>query len=104
MRVILADAQWDSGFITLPTDGGNLLMVNAVSENFLSGEGVLTPVDAVLVEIVYPDDSRKKCVSVIGMSDEYVSIGTDDETLLGHTLVPGNMASCWIDVDDREVS
>lgn len=101
MRVNLSASYWQSGFVILPTDGGNTLIVNSVDENFMSDDG-LTSVGMLLVELVYRDGTRRRCVNVIGMSDDVVTVGTDNADLRGHELTPLNMAECWLDVDDTE--
>lgn len=103
MRVNFSASDWQSGFIILPTDGGNTLMVNSVDENFTSDDGI-TSVGMVLVELVYRDGTRRRCVNVIGMSDGIVTVGTANDNLLGHELTPLNAAECWLDVDDTEAA
>ena len=103
MRVNFSASDWQSGFVMLPTDGGNTLVLNSVSEEFTSDDG-LTSVGMILVELVRRDGTRRRCVNIVGMSDDVVTVGTDDDGLRGHELTPLNMAGCWLDVDDTEES
>jgi len=103
MRVNLAETDWQSGFAVMTTDGGNTLMLNLVDEDFAAGETSVA-MGVLLVELVYRDGTRKRCVNVIGMSDGVVTVGTDNDGLLGHVLSPSNIAECWLGVDDREAT
>lgn len=74
------------------------LRITAIDENISS-----IPIEGCIIEIGTVDSAgnftvTSRCVSIIGLNDDYVSIATANKDLLGKQLTFNNIEDCLIEV------
>lgn len=109
MTIDLSATGFTNGFYSSYTEAGNIILLNAVDEDFneqytLSGRECV--VRQVLAEYVLVDPTTGEagahvsCTNVIGLEDDYISIGCDDTSLYGQILTPDNVGLCTITIKE----
>lgn len=109
MTIDLSVTGFTNGFYSSYTEAGNIILLDAVDEDFneqytLSGRECV--VRQVLVEYVLVDPitgeagEHISCTNVIGLEDDYISIESADTSLYGQILTPDNVGLCTITVKE----
>lgn len=91
-------SEFVNDFYLSAVDDTRVLRITAISENIEN-----TPIEGCIIEIGTTDDegvftSSAKCTSIIGLSDDYITIGSSDVSLLGKQITFSNIESCAIEV------
>lgn len=109
MTIDLSKTGFTNGFFSAYTEAGNIVLLNEIDEDFNEQYTLLgreCVVRQVLVEYVPVDPvtgtagEHVSCTNVIGLEDDYISIGSDDTSLYGQMLSPDNVGLCTITVKE----
>lgn len=77
---------------------GDLLVLNKLDEAFaVAGFTKEVKFNRINIEVVKADGSSVPCISVVGMSDDYISITTKYSELEGSILSMDNLDKCFIE-------
>lgn len=97
MLLKLSEIQFDYDFFTAVMPNGGYLVLNKIDEDLKDNENNTLKLDWINIA-VYLEDEVIKCTSVIGMSNEYMSINTEYKELEGKTLSSENMKYCTLEL------
>lgn len=100
MTIDLSQITFDYDFFSAPMPDGSMLILNRIDEDMDDGTGTAS-VKAINVVIAELGGGSTLCSSVIGMGNSRLMITSAHEELLGKTLTEENMASCFIEMEDK---
>lgn len=96
MTIDLSKVSFINDFFSLDMPSGNLLILNKINENLLV-KGEESSIQGInVIVVVYPTGESVKCPSVIGVSNEYLSITSDYPEYLGKVLTEETMKYSYI--------
>lgn len=101
MTIDLSEVEFSYDFFTLPLPNGNTLLMNKVSEDFVTEEGE-AKIEGINIIVALEDSSENiPCSSVIGISNEYFTINSGYSEYLGKALTADNMKYCTMEIADN---
>lgn len=101
MTVDLSSITFENDFATISLADGSYIVLNSLSESFNSTDGSVEIKRINIEKVTYDEDDNEiktSCTSVIGLSDDNVSIKTDFTQLEGNILNEDNMIYCTLEV------
>ena len=101
MTVYLSTVEFENDFATIGLSDGSSLVLNKLDESFPTEEGNIEVKRINIEKVDYDEDGNETktiCTSIIGMSDDNVSIETDFTQYLGQSLTEENMIYCTLEV------
>lgn len=96
MTIDLSKVTFTNDFFSTMLPDGDLLVLNKVDEDFLSGTAECI-IKAINIEI-QSEDEAISCPCVIGLGNDLMQINTDYKEYEGKVLTPDNMMYCTIEV------
>lgn len=102
MRINLSDITFDNDFYTITLNNGNLLVLNSVYEQVADSNGNVTEINKVNIEVRdYEGNYICLAPTVIGMTNDYFTLGTDYTEYEGAVLNVANMYYVYLEVEDE---
>lgn len=101
MTINLSSVTFTNDMYTLSLEDGGYLILNRVDEDFIVNK-VETKIKRINIErVIINDDNTyttKVCTSIIGMSDDIITLDTPYKEYLGKVLTEDNMEYCSLEV------
>lgn len=102
MTLNLAEIEFDYDFFSTTMPDGSLLILNKVSESLPSKNGEVEIKGINIIIQPLGAEEYLICSSVIGMSNDYLSLNSDYPDLLGHVLTEDNLEYCTMELFENE--
>lgn len=105
MTLDLSQVEFLYDYFSVEMPSGDTLVLNKIDENFLADTGLGTQ-EAVAINginiVIEQEEQNIVCPTVIGTSNDYISIDTLYLEYLGHPLTKDNMKYCTIEMFEEE--
>lgn len=104
MTLDLSEVEFTYDFFTTTMPDGSTLILNKISEDFLTSDEKEDTVIKRINIIVSPVDGSDNiiCSSVIGIGNDYLMLSSDYTSYLGKVLTEDNMKYCTLELYEDE--